>query len=199
MDNRRRAGKSCDGLFVPIGYFDPIAMIIQRIIQFILFSFAACIGAVAVTLVSKATDAPEEVPKVLEQQQLEQQPPLDEPDFDKLVIREREHGERRAEVITSAADREPIDHDWAPDMQRQLAERFARNGPADSRLLSTTCKTSLCIVEVETASRMQAIGLQPWQQFFGLSRGFVTARVSEHDGEFRNVIFLARDGHSLPE
>lgn len=158
-----------------------------------LFTLGACVGALVVLLANESTSQ--------DQGESPHEPahkaPLSEPDFDELTKRERELGEQRARTLTAAADREPIDHDWAPAMERQIAERFALHGPSDSRLLSATCKTSLCILEVETASRVQNIEPKPWHKFFPLSRGFAVSR--EREGGVQDVIFLAREDHALPE
>lgn len=123
---------------------------------------------------------------------------LEEPDVATLVIRQREQGERRALAITAAADREAVDPDWGPAMQRQIIERFTAGGPAGATMISATCKTTLCIAEIENRSNDGNIGPPAWVALFGLSRGFVRPREPGQDGPYRSVVFLAREGHSLP-
>jgi hypothetical protein len=121
-----------------------------------------------------------------------------EPDWGELEIREREQGERRAAAITAVAARETVDPDWGPATERQIADQFAAHGPPDATLLSVTCKSTLCIAEMETSSRKKSTGQLAWRAFFGLSRGFVLHRESTPDRGFRSVVFLAREGHRLP-
>lgn len=164
----------------------------DRALRFTLFALCAFAGGLVTILVSQSRDEPQaQVVPIADE-------PEEELDWDQLAIREREQGEQRAEVIRAAAAREPVDPEWAPITQRQIADRFAVHGPSGSTLISATCKTSLCIVEIETLSPAESGGLQRWHRFFGLSRGWVLPREPAQDGPSRSVIFLARDGHSLP-
>jgi hypothetical protein len=125
---------------------------------------------------------------------------LQEQDLDGAELEDhvRERGKRRAALITAAAERESVDPDWGPATERQIIERFAIKAPAEFELLSAMCKTSICIAEVQTPSRKASIGQMGWHRFFGLSRAYVHHRGETDDG-FHTVVFLARDGHSLPK
>lgn len=114
------------------------------------------------------------------------------------LARSREAAERWVEAITTAADLEAVDLDWAPGMERQIAEGLAAQVSAGATLISATCKTTLCITEIEfppdegrsrRVSRLAA---------FGLSRGFFVRHEPELGRGARMVAYLAREGYSLP-
>ncbi|MDC0669030.1 hypothetical protein [Nannocystis radixulma] len=111
--------------------------------------------------------------------------------------RSRERSRQRVELMTTTAAGEAVDPDWAPAMERRIAERFAANAPSDFKLRSASCKTSLCIAEIETPSDEASIGRTGWPRYLGFKRGYVHHR-GEEGGSFRTVVFIARDGHRLP-
>jgi hypothetical protein len=123
----------------------------------------------------------------------------DEPETEEeLAIRVRERGKQRAATITEAADSEPVDPDWGPATQQQITERFAVKAPIGFELQSVTCKTSLCIAEIETPSRKAGIQEVGWHRFLGSSRAYI--HHGEEGGDTHHVtVFLARDGHPLPK
>lgn len=111
---------------------------------------------------------------------------------------ERDLSERRAAEIRTAAAREDVDPDWATPMERRIADSFATHAPPRSRLLLASCKTTLCVVEVELSTEFaDSTGLD-WPRLLQLSRGFIVHHDPEPDGHRRTSAFLARDGHSLP-
>lgn len=119
-------------------------------------------------------------------------------DDDELRTRALERARRRAERITVAAASEAIDPDWGRATEQQIAERFAAKAPVGFELLSATCKTSLCIVEVATPSREASTRQKGWARLFGFMRSHAYHRGEAGDG-FRTVVFLVREGHDLPE
>lgn len=126
-------------------------------------------------------------------------PGHDELDLEAMEARDRDVGQRRATLIRERADQEDMDPNWAPAMQRHIAEQFAAQGPAGAKLVSATCKTSLCIAEIESLSSRDSTGQMGWAAMFGLGRGFVMNHETAIDGQYRSVVYLARDGHSLPK
>lgn len=120
---------------------------------------------------------------------------LDNDDFEAQV---RARSKARADLITAAVAAEAADPEWGPATEQQMVERFAAKAPAGFELISTTCKTSLCIAEITTPSRKASLKQTRWHRFFGLSRAYIHHRGEEGD-RFRTVVFLARDGHSLPK
>lgn len=196
----------------------------DRAVRFSLFALGTFIGALFVTLAVQWTSESADEP-VLAQggQALESLAGLnarmatelalrgalklnpttgDEPDpndFEAIEARNRELAERRAKLIDELAAREAVDPSWAPDMQRQMIEQFAARAPKGAKLLSATCKTSLCIAEVESLSRRDSTGQTGWSGMFGLRRGFVMNVESPIEGQYRSFVYLARDGHSLPK
>jgi hypothetical protein len=120
-------------------------------------------------------------------------------DIDAILARDREDGERRTNMVNEIAAQEAVDPDWAPGMQQVIAERFAIHGPEGAELVSSTCKTSLCIVEVAPLSRSDSTGQMRWNRMFGLKRGFVMNYETAVKGEYRSVVYLARDGYHLPK
>lgn len=125
--------------------------------------------------------------------------PVGETDLIVLAIREREQGERRAEAILAAAAREAVDPEWGPTTRQEIVERFASKAPAGHTLISATCKTTLCIAEIEILSSEESSAPPVWSALFGLPRGFVLSRDPDSGGVYRSVVFLARHGHPLPE
>ncbi|WP_146157377.1 hypothetical protein [Enhygromyxa salina] len=119
-------------------------------------------------------------------------------DFEQMVARDRYIAERRAAAITAAADREPVDMDWAPVTERQIAEGLADNGPPGARLISAVCMSTLCIVEIEHPPGDDGTGHVNWLSVFGLSRGFLMRHRPESGAGARTVAYLARSGHALP-
>ena len=113
------------------------------------------------------------------------------------LARSRERTRQRVELMTTTAANEAIDPDWAPAMEQRIAERFAANAPPDFKLRSTTCKTSICIAEIETPSGEASTGYTGWHRSLGFKRGYIHHR-GEEDGSFRTVVFIARDGHRWP-
>jgi hypothetical protein len=120
-------------------------------------------------------------------------------DIDAILASDREDGERRSSMVDELAAQEAVDPSWAPGMQQEIAERFAINGPEGAELVSATCKTSLCIAEVAPLSRSDSTGQMRWNRMFGLERGFVINHETAVKGEYRSVVYLAREGYHLPK
>jgi hypothetical protein len=171
----------------------------DRSLRFVLFMTGTVLGGLLVAFAGKSTDRAKAEVDALGEELAIRDVPREEPDLDELAIREREQGERRAEAITAAADREAVDPDWGPPTQRQIVDRFATEAPPGTTLISATCKTTLCIAEIESIGRDGSIGPPTWMALFGLPRGFVLPPEPSQDGTYRSVVFLARDGHSLPK
>lgn len=120
-------------------------------------------------------------------------------DIDAIMARDRQDGERRTNLINQVAAEEAVDPSWAPGMLQTIAEQFAIHGPEGAELVSSTCKTSLCIVEVAPLSRRDSTGQMRWNRMFGLKRGFVINHETAVKGEYRSVVYLAREGYHLPK
>ena len=198
----------------------------NRAVRYLLFPAVVSAGSLGMVVARGSIDASTEGPVVSEVDRGQQWPgeferaqaepaerhgTLEAPEEDRKAPNEQADPltgeERRAralerrnqfvELMTTTAALEAIDPDWSPAMERQIAERFAANAPPEFKLRSTTCKTSLCIAEVETPSREAGTGQPGWRRFFGFKRGVIHYR-GEEDGSFRTVVFIARDGHRLP-
>jgi hypothetical protein len=120
-------------------------------------------------------------------------------DIDAIMARDREDGERRANLVNELAAQEAEDPSWAPGMLQEIAERFAIHGPEGAQLVSSICKTSLCIVEIAPLSRSDSTGQMRWNRMLGLKRGFVINHETDVKGQYRSVVYLAREGHHLPK
>ncbi|MCX4243279.1 hypothetical protein [Paraliomyxa miuraensis] len=121
----------------------------------------------------------------------------DEPELAEIIARERETAERRAAVLTAAVHGEVVDSDWAPAVELQIADGLAALGPQGARLLSVSCKTTLCMAEIEHPPGSDAEHVS-WLRVFGLSRGFFVHHEPAPGSGARTVAYLARDGFSLP-
>lgn len=189
----------------------------DRVVRFSLFSLSALIGSLFMIVASQSEEdevalaeggheagVPGEEVSRLGAQRSENEireaasEPVEEPDWAALEILQRARSERRVATMTAAAAREPIDPEWGPATEQKISERFAAEAPVGFELLSATCKTTLCVAEIQSASRKQSAEQLAWSEFLGLSRGFVHRRADQGDGS-RTVVFLAREGHSLPK
>jgi len=175
----------------------------DRAVRLVLFSLGVFSGSVLVIFATKAMDeaggavVPAEAAREEGHEAHRERVEAEELDDDELEARAREHATRRAEVISAAAASEAIDPDWGPAAEQTIIESFAARAPVGFKLHSTTCKTSLCIAEIETPSRMLSTQQSGWHRFLGVSSGFVYHRGDE-GGAFRTVVFVARNGHTLP-
>lgn len=190
----------------------------NRVVPVFLFALSVAIGSFIV-IFSPFEDEAEDAEAVLAENDIElgrevveqpaqpasqqvvldnRNPELEPLDHAAVVVQSRERALRRAELITAAVDSEAVDPQWAAATEQQIAERFAAEAPPGFELLSTTCKTSLCIAEVETPSREASRAQTGWHKFFGFSRTRVYHQGEEGDA-FRTVVFLARDGHHFPK
>ncbi len=122
----------------------------------------------------------------------------EEQDLAVLIAREREISERRASLLLAVAEREAVDLDWAPAMEQQIASGFAIHGPAGAKLLSASCKRTICVAEIEHARGSDGDGPLDWRAILSSSRGFVVHHDPTPDRAARTIAYLARDGHSLP-
>lgn len=175
----------------------------ERAVRSVLFAFGVVIGSVFVIFATRAMDepgedaAPAEPAREKGHEARTEGAEADELDDDELEARAREHATRRAEVISAAAASEAVDPDWGPAAEQRIIERFAARAPVGFKLLSTTCKTSLCVAEIETPSRSVSTQQSGWHRFLGVSSGYVYHR-GEEGSAFRTVVFVARNGHTLP-
>ncbi|MCX4246485.1 hypothetical protein [Paraliomyxa miuraensis] len=109
--------------------------------------------------------------------------------------RNRELAERRIAAITAAADQEAVDSNWAPAMERAIVDGIGAHAPPGTKVISTSCKTTVCVARVELpAGEMANSGRL--LAAFGLSSGFFVQEAGESGA--RTVAYLARDGYSLP-
>lgn len=175
----------------------------ERAVRLVLFAFGIFIGSVLMIFATQAMDGPGEEATPVEvarergHEALTVRAEAEVLDDDELEARAHEYATRRAEVIAAVAAGEVVDPEWGPAAERSISERFAASAPVGFKLLSTTCKTSLCVTEVETPSRRVSTKQSGWHRFLGVSSGYVYHRGDE-GGAFRSVVFSARDGHSLP-
>lgn len=175
----------------------------DRAVRLVLVLFGVFIGALLVIFATRAMDKPgEEVARAgaareERQEARSEKAEAEELDDDELEARAREHATRRADAISDAAAKEAVDPDWGPAAEQKIIERFAARAPVGFKLLSATCKASLCIAEVETPSLIVSTKESRWHQFLGASSGYVYHRGDE-GGAFRTVVFIARNGHILP-
>lgn len=120
-------------------------------------------------------------------------------DDETSIVRNRELFERRAAAINAAVEREEVDLGWAPAMERQITEGLVAHGPPGTKLISTICKTTLCMAELEFPPVGGGTGYVNWLTAFGLSRGLFVHHEAESGMGARTDAYLARDGYSLPE
>jgi hypothetical protein len=185
----------------------------DRAVRFSLFALGAFIGALFVTFALESTNEPTEEPglarrlsdRVGEQLILRSTPNLgrgesDEgDDIEEMAAQGRRAGQRRAALINELAAQEAVDPGWAPAMERRMTAQFAAHAPEGATLVSATCKTSLCIAEVESLSSRDSTGQLGWSAMFGIRRGFVMNEETAIEGQYRSVVYMSRDGHSLPK
>ncbi len=175
----------------------------DRAVRLVLFSFGVFIGSVFVLFATRAVDepgddvAPAEAVSERGHEALSETAEAEELDDDELEARARENAAYRAEAISAAAASEAVDLDWGPAAEQMIIQRFAAKAPVGFKLLSTTCKTSLCIAEIETPSRLVSTRQSGWHRFLGVSSGYVYHRGDEGRA-FRTVVFIARNGYTLP-
>ncbi|MCX4243915.1 hypothetical protein [Paraliomyxa miuraensis] len=120
------------------------------------------------------------------------------PALDELIEHEREIAERRAAVITAAAERETLDPSWSAAAEHRIAEGLAAHGPPGVALVSSTCKTTLCIVELVHPPGDPGTEHVNWLPVFGLPRGFFVRHPPQPGRHARTMAYLARKGYSLP-
>jgi hypothetical protein len=173
----------------------------DRAVRFSLFALGIFVGSLLVVVTSRSMDDEAEVEVELELRGEEvAQSPTESPeelDPAEIEIRGRERAERRVAAFLDAISREPVDPDWGPAQEQQIAESFAAEAPAGFKLLSTTCKTSLCIAEIETPSKKASRREMGWHRFLGFSKAHIHHHADE-GGAHRTDVFIARAGHSLP-
>jgi hypothetical protein len=113
-------------------------------------------------------------------------------------IRERTEG--RAELIERTLRTEAVDLPWAQQAERTIAQ-VVKTDPAlkDARLVSTECRSTLCRIETGHPSRRE--GARFGQALPNRLSGFPSGTMrlqARGAGDFRTVIYLARDGHRVP-
>ncbi|PRQ09153.1 hypothetical protein [Enhygromyxa salina] len=125
---------------------------------------------------------------------------VDDGDDDDVEIAARTRAlvDQRVAQISAVADSEAVDTSWAPAAEVDIAEGIAAHGPPGTRLVSTRCRTTLCIAEFEIPPNAEAAMHMSWLAGAGLSRGLFVHGQVEADASGRTVAYLARDGYSLP-
>jgi hypothetical protein len=186
----------------------------NRPVRLLLFSLAVSVGSLGVAIALGSLDASAEAVVPGEREQGHAEPAerhgareapegdrADEPaaplTAEERLARARERSRQRVESIMATAANEAVDPAWAPAMERRIAESFAAHAPPGFKLRSATCKTTICVAELDTPSREASTGQTDWDRILGFERGYVQHR-GEEDGAFRSVAFIARDGHRLP-
>ncbi|MCX4243917.1 hypothetical protein [Paraliomyxa miuraensis] len=120
-------------------------------------------------------------------------------DDEASLVREQELVARRIEDIVDLADAEPVDPSWAPAMERRIAEGLAAHAPPGATLVSASCRTTLCVAEIEFPPSGEGGTRVNWLTALGLPRGFFVHHEPRPGFGPRTVAYLARDGHSLPD
>jgi hypothetical protein len=186
----------------------------NRPVRLLLFSLAVSVGSLGVAIALGSLDvfAEEVVPGKLERggaEPAERHGAREAPEGERAnepaapltaeerLARARDRSRQRVELIMATAANEAVDPAWAPAMERRIAESFAAHAPPDFKLRSATCKSTICVAELDTPSREASTGQTDWDRILGFERGYVQHR-GEVDGAFRSVAFIARDGHRLP-
>jgi hypothetical protein len=102
------------------------------------------------------------------------------------------------ELMEATVLREAIDPEWAPSAQKVLKETFQQEALSGMYLVDADCRTSLCRMEVvfdETLAPEDGFRMltdnSPWQ-----GQGFVRIGTDEDPSI---MVYLAREGHSLPQ
>ena len=117
-------------------------------------------------------------------------PPLS-PEEGKL--RDRKH----FETIERQLAAEPVDAVWAPATERMISDTLARPIFAGSKLLGSTCHSTLCRFEVSHASERdrRRFGSALPNRLPSLPSG--SMRQGE-GSEPRTIVYVAREGHQIP-
>jgi hypothetical protein len=109
------------------------------------------------------------------------------------VIQDRKHFENLERVLAA----EPVDASWAPQTERRIAEKVKLPAFAGSRLVKSTCHSTLCRIEVVHENESQR------RRF----RGTFPNRLGEfQSGTMRKgtgkdpstIVYVAREGHQIP-
>lgn len=125
---------------------------------------------------------------------------VDDGDDDDIEIAARTRAlvDRRVAQITAEADSQAVDTDWAPAVEADIAQGVATYGPPGARLVSTRCRTTLCIAEFEIPPNAEAAMQMSWLAGAGLSRALFVHGQTGAGETGRTVAYLARDGYALP-
>jgi hypothetical protein len=103
----------------------------------------------------------------------------------------------QVELLAGAVLAEPSDPEWAQTVQQALEQALQREDMRDLYLVSADCRTTLCRLELslhgttapeEGFRRLTHFAPWPGQGFF---------RFDPESGEA--VVYLAREGHALPQ
>ncbi|MGH8593313.1 MAG: hypothetical protein ACREV3_05505 [Gammaproteobacteria bacterium] len=114
---------------------------------------------------------------------------------------EKREVEERMQALESSLQNEPLDSDWSPQAREQITEVFASKELAETSLEHIECRSTLCRVEVEHDDLRKRREFELWFPFKVaeiLPR--IAMRYVENDnGSSGTIIYLAREGHRLPD
>jgi hypothetical protein len=112
---------------------------------------------------------------------------------EELKLRDRRH----FEAIERELAAEPVDAAWAPATERIISDTMARPIFAGSKLLGSTCHSTLCRFEVSHASERdrRRFGSALPNRLPSLPSG--SMRQGE-GSEPRTIVYVAREGHQIP-
>lgn len=111
---------------------------------------------------------------------------------------EQQAAEQRS-ALNTVFEEETIDADWSTDATQALERAFASEELSNASVHSAECRSTLCRVDVEHEDPEKAGEFEMW---FGKQIAEMLPRFSlfqeEVDGRAITVVYLARDGHKLP-
>jgi len=120
---------------------------------------------------------------------------------DELVEQERRRTLQRVTQLETLVDGESRDFGWAKELESKVQTVMsgldAKVYPS-TRLLKADCRSTVCLVKVETASSREGELFPPIINRLGY-RTFGSAEVDPRTGKATWTVFMAREGYDLPQ
>ena len=119
------------------------------------------------------------------------------------VLKSRREAQPDAALLGQRLGTESVDASWASPMEASLRAAFDTASPEGSQLLETSCRSTMCRVDVmhaDAAAQMRfAAALAPQGLFTNDGqRGFMQ-QTQDASGSLRSTYFIAREGHHLAD
>ncbi|WP_146155514.1 hypothetical protein [Enhygromyxa salina] len=124
----------------------------------------------------------------------------DERDHAQRAAERRERVDSRAALLDATVAGEAVDPAWAPGSEKKIVDAFAAEASPGAGLRAVTCKTTLCVAEIEhPEGSKRGVGGTRWGKVFRFPHTFVVYHPPGPDEPARSVAYLARDGYRLPK